>query len=163
MTGSMIGVSRRIAGLTSIKVPIIKIITQNMRAIPHAGIFREMKKPATICGTFCMVSTQVKIVVKPMISMMEEEEINVFLRASHTAFQVSSLYTKKPTIIAYNTAAPALSEAVHTPKDTQTMMNSGIKSAGIPDRIAWKNTLESNASSFGCQCFLWLIQKTRCV
>ena len=33
----------------------------------------------------------VKMVVKPMMSMMEEEEIRVFFRASQTPFHVSSL------------------------------------------------------------------------
>ena len=40
---------------------------------------------------FCMVSTHVKMVVKPMMSMMEEEEIRVFFKASQTPFHVSSL------------------------------------------------------------------------
>ncbi len=88
--------SSRMAGLTSIKVPMIRIITQKSSAMAQPGMFSDMKKAPTVCGTFCMVNIQVNTVVKPMISMMEEEEMKVFFRASHTAFQVSSRYTKKP-------------------------------------------------------------------
>ena len=91
MTGSRMGVSSRMAGLTSMKVPIIRISTSKISAMAHAGMFRDMKKAPTVCGTFCMVSTHVKMVVKPMMSMMEEEEIRVFFRASQTPFHVSSL------------------------------------------------------------------------
>ena len=91
MTGSRMGVSSRMAGLTSMKVPIIRISTSKISAMAHAGMFRDMKKAPTVCGTFCMVSTHVKMVVKPMMSMMEEEEIRVFFKASQTPFHVSSL------------------------------------------------------------------------
>ena len=57
----------------------------------HAGRLRDMKNAPTVCGTFCMVSTHVKMVVKPMMSMMEEEEIRVLFQCSQTPFQVSSL------------------------------------------------------------------------
>ena len=91
MTGSRMGVSNRMAGLTSMKVPIIRISTSKISAMAHAGRLRDMKNAPTVCGTFCMVSTHVKMVVKPMMSMMEEEEIRVFFSASQTPFQVSSL------------------------------------------------------------------------
>ena len=91
MTGSMIGVSIRIAGLTSMNVPIIRISTSNISAMPQAGMFMLMKKLATMSGTFWMVSTQVKMEEKPMMIMTLEEEMSVFLSAFQTSFQVSSL------------------------------------------------------------------------
>ncbi len=68
---------------------------------------------------------------------------------------------KKPTRIEYSTATPALSDAVHTPKDTQMMMNRGIKSAGMPDRIAEANSLKTKGVRFGCQPFRWLMMNTK--
>ena len=82
--------SIRIAGLTSMNVPMMRMSTSNISAMPHAGMFMPMKKLATMSGTFWMVSTQVKMDVKPMMIMMLEEEIRVFFSAFHTSFQVSS-------------------------------------------------------------------------
>ena len=90
MTGSRMGVSSRMAGLTSMKVPMSRIRTSKISAMAQAGRLSAMKKAPTVWGTFCMVRTQVKMVVKPMMSMMEEEEMRVFFRAFQTSFQVSS-------------------------------------------------------------------------
>ena len=54
------------------------------------GIFRPMKKAATVWGTFCMVRIQVKMVVKLTTAMMEAEETKVFFRAVHTSFHFRS-------------------------------------------------------------------------
>ena len=75
----------------------------------QAGRFRSMKNAPTVWGTFCMVSTEVKMVVKPMISMMEEEETRVFFSASPTPFQVQPpVHKEAHDHVEYSTAPPAL-------------------------------------------------------
>ena len=90
ITGSRMGVRSRMAGLTSMKVPMRRISTSKISATAQAGRLSDAKNAPTVWGTCCIVSTQVKMVVKPMMSMMEEEEMSVFLSAFQTSFQVSS-------------------------------------------------------------------------
>ena len=60
----------------------------------------------------------------------------------------------------YSTATPALSDAVHTPKETQMMMNSGMMRAGIPESRLFAARLPSNLTFSGCQPFLALMMYT---
>ena len=46
------------------------------------------------------------------------------------------------------------------PPETQTMMNSGISSAGTPERMALKKRLALNAVRSGCQPLRWLMMYT---
>ena len=60
----------------------------------------------------------------------------------------------------YSTATPALSDAVHTPKETQMMMNSGMMRAGMPESRLLAARLPSNLIFSGCQPFLALMMYT---
>lgn len=60
----------------------------------------------------------------------------------------------------YSTATPALSDAVHTPKETQMMMNSGMMRAGMPESRLLAARFPSNLIFSGCQPFLALMMYT---
>jgi hypothetical protein len=96
--------------------------TANIRPYPHWGRRIATKKSATRAGIFAMVRSQVKIMVKPIISMMALEEISVRLSALITLAGVNSRYTTKPRKREYSTAIPADSLAVQMPKLINTIM-----------------------------------------
>ena len=98
MMGSRMGVSIKIAGETSMNVPRKRISRSKITRLTQRGRFSERNIPATVCGTCCMVISQVKIVENPMMIVMLAVEISVLRRLRMTALRVSFRYTTKPRI-----------------------------------------------------------------
>ena len=131
-SGSNIGAKRRIAGMPSIKQPMIISKMFNRKRISHLFWVTQICCLTIIRQALETANNQLKRFAAPIMNRTIEVLTTVSLKHSTSFFKLSSLWMNIPTNNAYSAARTPSSASVTAPVATPAMMINGIASAEPP-------------------------------